>query len=445
MKGVQILIVEDESIVAKDIQTGLMRSGYTDTLVAANGADGIRMAADCHPDLVLMDITLGKGMLDGFAAAERIKELIDIPVVYLTGRADEKSLRRASITKPYGYLIKPFQTRELVMAVEIAISRHGLERRLRESNDWLSTILASIGDGVVATDAKGRIRFVNKTAEALFGKKGQDMVGEDLDEQLRLYAPVTGERIPGTRTMMERTQEAEVSLTDVLFRSPSGVDKPVDVTLALTEPETESGGRALVCVLRDIGERKLAEEYIRYLAYHDALTGLPNRMNLFERFQSAMTQSRRHGRNLAVLFLDLDDFKIVNDTLGHASGDALLRDLALRLRDCVRTDDTVARLAGDEFIIILNDVASASDVEVVAGKILERLGEAFQIDGQSVSVTASVGISLYPLHSRELDDLIRYADTAMYLAKQRGKSAYVIYNADWKAQLPASGSDGNVR
>lgn len=436
MTSAKILIVEDEIIVARDIQARLERAGYDDSVIATTGDDAVRIAWEVKPDLILMDIILRRGFMDGFSTVQKIKEHLDVPVVYLTARGDDASLRKAKITKPYGYVMKPFQTRELVMAVEIALNRHELEQKLHESNRWLTTTLASIGEGVVATDGHGKIRFANSIAASLLECPPEDIAGRDLDEHLRLFTSLSREPVPSPHLLLERTQDRIVSLTDVILKTAAGNERPLDVTVAAMESDgTEN--QSFVCVFRDITERKMAEEYVRHLAYHDSLTGLPNRVNLFERIQGSMIQCQRHGRNMAVLFLDLDDFKIVNDTLGHAAGDALLKELADRLRESVRADDIIARLAGDEFIIVLSDVAAISDIERVAEKIVSRLAEPFAIEDNEVIVTASIGISIFPLHSYEMDDLIRYADTAMYLAKQRGKSDYVIYNAEWKAQLPA--------
>ncbi len=436
MNSAKIMIVEDEIIVARDVQARLEKAGYEAPVIATTGDDAVRLARESRPDLILMDIILRRGFMDGFSTVEKIREHRDVPVVYLTGRGDDASLRKARVTKPYGYVLKPFQTRELVMAVEIALSRHELERQLQESNRWLSTTLASIGEGVVATDRSGKIRFANSIAASLLECPPDEIAGRDIDSYLRLFSSSTREALPSPHHLLERTQDRIVSLTDVVLRTAAGNEKPLDVTVASLDT-SHNDNRSFVCVFRDITERKMAEEYIRNLAYHDALTGLPNRTLLFDRIQKAMVQCQRHGRNMAVLFLDLDDFKIVNDTLGHAAGDALLKDLAARLQDSIRTDDLVARLAGDEFIIILNDVATLMDIEQVAAKIVSRLEESFTVGGSEVTVTASIGISIFPMHSYEMDDLIRYADTAMYLAKQRGKSDYVIYNADWKTQLPA--------
>lgn len=177
----------------------------------------------------------------------------------------------------------------------------------------------------------------------------------------------------------------------------------------------------------DITARKQAEARLRHLASHDALTALPDRILFMDRLGQALADARRHKRSAAVLYLDLDGFKQINDTLGHDAGDLLLKEAAQRLLACVRANDTVARMGGDEFTIILTDIAQAEDVNPIAGKILAALSERFQVAGNELFVTASIGVSLYPGHGGDPHHLLKNADAAMYAAKQQGKNCYRYY------------------
>ncbi len=180
--------------------------------------------------------------------------------------------------------------------------------------------------------------------------------------------------------------------------------------------------------LVDITERKLAEERIEFRAYHDSLTGLPNRMSLKDRLHLALAQARRSGRGFAVVWLDLDDFKKINDTLGHVVGDRILQEVAVRLRDCVREEDAVARLGGDEFLLLLVSVRHKEQAARVAKKILGRMGEPFRVDGHELHVTTSAGIALYPQDGKDAGTLLKNADGAMYRAKELGRNAYQLYD-----------------
>ena len=177
----QILVVEDEYIVAKDIQNTLTNLGYTVPAIAASGEEAIKKAGEMQPDLILMDIVL-KGALDGVETANEIKTQLDIPVVYLTAYADDKTLQRAKITEPYGYLIKPFEERELHSTIEMALYKQSMEKRLKDSEQWLSTTLNSIGECVIATDNKGVITFINPVAEELIGCEYDNVLGKQLQD-----------------------------------------------------------------------------------------------------------------------------------------------------------------------------------------------------------------------------------------------------------------------
>ena len=189
-------------------------------------------------------------------------------------------------------------------------------------------------------------------------------------------------------------------------------------------------GDGLVRAVRYAIERQHAEDRLAYLAHHDALTGLPNRTLLQDRLDQAVAQARRYGHGLAVLFLDLDGFKPVNDTLGHDMGDRLLQEVATRLTGCLRESDTVARLGGDEFTLLLPEIAQAHDAVAVAQKIVEVLAAEIVLDGRRLRVTSSIGISLYPTSSETAEGLLKSADTAMYRAKKLGAGRYEFYSPD---------------
>ncbi len=194
--------------------------------------------------------------------------------------------------------------------------------------------------------------------------------------------------------------------------------------------ELDAAGRPvrLFGVIQDITERKAVEAQVEYLAYHDQLTGLPNRVLVRDRFELAVAYAARNGGKVALLFLDLDHFKTINDALGHAVGDALLREVAARLQMCVRDTDTISRQGGDEFLIVLSDVRDAESISALSGKMLEQLCQPFRIDGHDLSTSVSIGATVYPDDGENFDTLLKKADTAMYHAKEAGRNACYFFN-----------------
>jgi diguanylate cyclase (GGDEF)-like protein/PAS domain S-box-containing protein len=229
-----------------------------------------------------------------------------------------------------------------------------------------------------------------------------------------------------------RTGELEVLTFVTVHRRKNGTTYPVEVKLQLSRTEQPP---VFVAIIQDITERKKAEERLSFLANYDALTGLPNRVLLGERLQQALVEAQRHQRRVAVLFLDLDRFKYINDSLGHEAGDALLRVVADRLRATVRAGDTVARQGGDEFVLVLANVAHLEDVARVASKILLQVGEPLVLQGREVNITPSIGIAVYPEENQSAEILLKYADIAMYHAKERGRNNFQFYTPDLNRRL----------
>ncbi|MCR4437792.1 MAG: PAS domain S-box protein [bacterium] len=260
-KRARILVVEDVAITAMDIKRRLQGLGYEVVGVAASGEDAIAKAENERPDLVLMDIKL-KGEMDGVQAAEEVRRRMDIPVVYLTAYSDETTLQRAKVTQPFGYVLKPFEERELHTAVEMALYRHTLERRLRESEQWLATTLRSIGDAVVATDAAGRIVFMNPVAEALVGCTQEEALGKAWNEILTILDEETHDPVSDPVAAVLKDGKPLTLLRTVLVNRRDGRQIPIDDTAA---PIRDDSGRILgvVLVFQDVTARREAEERIK--------------------------------------------------------------------------------------------------------------------------------------------------------------------------------------
>jgi diguanylate cyclase (GGDEF)-like protein/PAS domain S-box-containing protein len=545
-----ILVVEDEAIIAMDLVQHLNDFGYRVVGVAHTADDAVARAAATKPDLVLMDIVL-VGAGDGVAAADLIREQFDIPVVYLTAHSDADTLARAVQSAPAGFLTKPFNPRELRATIETVLYKSILERRLAESERWLASTLRCVGDGVFATDAQGRVRFMNPTAECMTGVPLAQAIGQDIAQVLKFAgdpgehvahavlrqreqsgivfgtqlvhssgrhlpvadsaAPIiteTGdllgavvvisdvrERIelenelraseqrfasaflnaangmclidlhgrfmqvnPMLCQMLDRDEASLLDASHLKVVHPDYRAAEEDARRALLAGEiasfqaeheylTRGGQRLWVLVsaarvdsgkgepfcfvyqIHDIRERKRVEGELVRLAHFDPLTGLPNRALLEMEAERAVELARRHGRRLAVLFLDIDRFQHVNDTLGHRSGDVLLQAIAERLHAGVRHTDIVGRLGGDEFVVIA-DVERPQIAMILASKLHDAVAAPVRIDERELSVSVSVGISIYPEDGRDAGVLFRNADSALHQSKADGRDAISFYRTE---------------
>jgi diguanylate cyclase (GGDEF)-like protein/PAS domain S-box-containing protein len=427
MEKIRILIVEDEGLIARDIENMLKNAGYEVSGVVSSGEEAIEEADKSQPDLILMDIIL-RGDMDGVEAAEKIREHLNIPVIYLTAHTDENTLERAKLTEPQGYTLKPVEQKELLTVIEMALYKHQMEMKLREREGWLATLLQSIGEGVIATDRSGNITFMNPVAEKLTGWRQEESITKPLTSILHLVDEENGKllRISISELLSKNARNPVTGNIQIV-----NYEEKIPIELSATViKDTKESVSGLVLVLHDLTERKRYEEKLRYNAVHDHLTELPNRFLFFDRLNMALANAQRDIHKLAVLMLDLDEFKKVNDTWGHNIGDRLLRSVAYRLIHMFRKGDTIARLGGDEFVLLLPDIPRAEVAINVAERILHSFHKSFEFDGLKISITASIGISVFPDDGEDADTLTRNADIAMYRAKDEGRNRYHQYSRE---------------
>ena len=305
--------------------------------------------------------------------------------------------------------------------------------RLQESERRTRTILDSVSEGILTVDPDGLIETLNPAAQHIFGYRSEEATGRGSDLLMPdLAAMSQGERARG-RVLMAGPGRAR-ELTGV---RRNGQRFPLEVKVSVVHAH----GRDLRIVLaRDITERKESEQRVLYLANHDALTGLPNRILLQARINLALQESGRLSQQVAVLFIDLDHFKTINDSLGHDVGDLLLQAVAGRLRSAVRPGDTVARQGGDEFIVVLAEVSDGRDAELVAQHLQRVLRSPYRLGGHDLRTTASIGISLFPDHGRDADTLLKSSDIAMYLAKAADRGSVRVFESHMNQRVAADHS-----
>lgn len=545
MKSKRILIVEDERIVALNLQQRLTKLGYEVVGRAASGPDAIAKARISAPDLVLMDIHI-EGPMDGIETAARLIDELQLRVIYLTAFSEDTTLDRARATQPYGYLLKPFSERELHATLHMALERRATDLALAESEERgrLALTSASMGSwefapgrsefrtfglasellggggtqSVLSLDAlldcvhpddrastrsaienairdqvpfsiefrqlrPGQpLRWIRVVARAFCAGPGveprligvaQDMTERHaVDARLRQAATVFDETHEGLfildgKRRLQSANPAFVQMTGIDARTGLGFELPFltqemmsshkhselwealqheaswqgelrvahpdgqlfPARLSLSRVAGDAGEPTqIVGILSDFTELRAAQDALRRLAHYDPLTGLPNRLLLLDRLEHALSRSRRKATRVAVMFLDLDHFKRINDTRGHATGDLVLREVATRLQGIVRNDDTAARLGGDEFVVVLESFSDSAHVITVAEKLRSELQRPISVGGQSFEIGTSIGIAMFPDDGQDVEQLLQRADTAMYEAKSSGRNAYFFYD-----------------
>lgn len=310
---------------------------------------------------------------------------------------------------------------------------------LRDKEAYVHAVLDNVNEGIIVLDGAGVIVSFNLAAEKIFGYSGQEIIRQNFGLLMATDNP-------------DLTRKHQKYSTGKTKKSPFGVTREVvglrkDKSIFPLELKTSQiriqDKTLLITTARDISERKEAEQRISYMASHDALTGLPNRALLQDRIQQTLAHNRRRHQMAALLFVDLDKFKVINDTLGHTVGDSLLKEAAQRLRSEVRSEDTVARQGGDEFIILLSRIKHPQQAGTLAQKLLDTLIQPFVINGHELFISASIGISIFPDDGSEIGTLLQNSDIAMYHAKDMGRSNYQFFSAKMNEQAAERQALGN--
>jgi len=439
-KRQRVLVVDDDPTMRLLVREALEPHGL-EVEEAPDGASALALFRASEPNLVLLDVQMPG--LDGFTVCEEIRRIpgaLHTPVVMITGLDDVDSVRRAYeagatdfITKPISWLILSHRVRYLLRAAETV-------RELRESQERLANAQRLARMGSWQLDL---VTGVVQVSEGFLSIYGFPSGGSTLPYQTLLERVHPDDR-PGIIAAGELClREGRSAHIDHRVLLSDGSERIVHSQLMLGLEE--SGRQRLEGTVQDVTERKRAEEQIRYLAYHDSLTGLGNRLLFKERLAVALAQARRNDGVLGVLFLDLDHFKRINDTLGHSVGDRLLQGVADRLVATVRASDVitrsgrmdadhaVSRLGGDEFTMLLTDLRDVQDLAKAARRILDVLSAPFALEGHEVVISGSIGITARPLDGDDVETLLRNADAAMYHAKDRGRNNYQFYTESMNA------------
>lgn len=426
MSKERILIAEDEMGVAGEITASLEGMGYVVVGLADLGETAIQKVQELQPDLVLMEVRL-KGRIDGVDAARQIHTDLDTPVIFISAHADTLTLQTAMLAQAYGMIFKPFEARELKSNITMALYKHGMAQKLRESEERYALAVRAANDGIWDWNLKTNEIYYSGRWKSMLGYKDSE-IESNPNEWFKRVHPEDQKQVQTALVSHIKDRSPHFECEYRMQHSNGSYIWVLSRGLAVRD--AKGIAYRMAGSQSDINARKLAEGRLAHDAVHDALTGLPNRVLFLDRLQNRIERTKRNPNDLfAVMFIDLDRFKVVNDSLGHAFGDQLLVTVASRLKHCLRPEDTISRLSGDEFAILLDSVSEVADARRVADRIKGQLRTTTMLGTVERSPTASIGIVMFNKNYQASGELLRDADAAMYHAKGAGGNQYQVFDS----------------
>lgn len=430
-----LLLIEDNPAQEQLVRKMFHNQGTYRFNLEVSGSieDAVIHLAAKPVDVVLLDTDLKN--TKGLEAIRRVRTVSPrVAIVLLSSPNDEELAIQALREGAQDYLVKgQIEPRELMRALRNAVARKKIEEALFQEKERAQVTLDCIADAVICTDLSGNISFLNPIAEKMTGWPLVEALGRPLAETFKIMDATTRITTPNPMAQAAQEDRSGVLPVNCILVSRDGHEVFIEDSVA---PIHDRGGLVdgSVLVFRDVTLARVLSARVTHLAEHDTLTGLPNRLLLSDRLDQAIAMAQRNSEILAVLFMDLDGFKHINDSLGHSTGDKLLQSVAKQLQRCVRAPDTVSRQGGDEFLVLLQDIEHAEDAAIAANRILKSLVETHSIDGHELHITASIGVSIYPDDGIDSETLIKNADTAMYQAKAQGRHNYKFFKAEMNAR-----------
>jgi diguanylate cyclase (GGDEF)-like protein/PAS domain S-box-containing protein len=431
-----LLLVQGEGANAESVRAALVKTtdAWTRVIWVKTCAEALEcLAGDVASEATIVAIVVDLCLPDcqGLVAFERIFAAApQIPILVLCAAEREEAAKQAVHEGAQDYLLKErLDDYLLPKALANMIDRAAISEALFAEKERAEVTLNSIGDAVMSCDIAGRITYLNAVAERLTGWTRTEATGLPLEDVFHVVNGTTNDVVANPMAAAISTNKTVLLEPNSILRRRDGVEAAIEDSAA---PIHDRLGlvTGAVMVFHDVSATRALSLRVSHQAHHDSLTDLPNRVLLQDRLNRAMAMSQRHGKKLAVLFLDVDRFKNVNDSLGHDVGDGLLVLVAQRLLACVRSSDTVSRQGGDEFVILLPELTRGRDAAIRAEKILAVLGAPYDIDSHRVHVTASIGIVIYPDDGADSEMLLKNADFAMYHAKESGRSNFQFFRQE---------------
>jgi len=426
----KILLIENDPVVADKICAPLAAagSGSFDVEWVRTLSEGIERLSKRGVAAVLLELSLPDSR--GIETFDKLFSVApDIPILIL-GNGNEGLAKEAVGRGAQDYLLAGhFDSYSLPRALRNAIERKAVEDALYLEKERAVVTLNSIGDAVLCTDISGHITYLNLVAETMTGWQREEAIGKPLAEVFRIIDGAT--RKPARDPMemaVEQDRTVGLTMNCILIRR-DGFESMIEDSAA---PIHDRVGNVLgaVIVFHDVSAARAMSLKMKHSAQHDLVTNLPNRLLLNDRITQAIAMARRQNRSIALIYLDLDRFKCINDSLGHVTGDKLLQSVSRRLLTSVRASDTVSRQGGDEFVILLSEITYPEHATTSARKILLSLNAPHSIGGQDLNIDGSIGISVYPEDGEDAETLINNADMAMYHAKESGRNNIQFFKAE---------------
>ena len=437
------LVVDDDASLRISMQAALTKAGF-DVIEAAGGKEAIALFQKEQPDLILLDVIMPE--MDGFETCSAIRKLPGgkyVQILMVTGLDDIESTERAFemgandfVSKPLNWIMVGHRARYMERAGRSTRDLTISQQRLAKTQQ-----LAKLGNWDI--NLKTNKFHCSQEACRLLGL--DDIAKPVFYEDF--LSPIVVHEQEEIKSTIRKAIEAQKSFSaNYPIILPDGMKRHILNHGEILFDET-GAAEIMLGAVQDVSELKMAEEEIRFLAFYDGLTGLANRMLFLDRLDQEIKKARRHKQIFALLFLDLDKFKRINDLYGHYVGDLLLKSVSETLRNCIRNIDTAARMSkddsetviarygGDEFIVLLSNIRDAENASKVANRILHEIPSNYNLDGNQVSVTTSIGISVFPADGEEPDLLVRSADSAMYHAKEVGKNNYQFFKESFNAEV----------
>jgi len=436
----QMLIVDDQWSLLQSLQALMRINGYQVDL-ARSGGEAITKLQDNDYQLVLLDLQMPG--IDGLEVLEYIQQAkLDLEVIVISGETSFSSIKDAIRLGAFDFVRKPYKPEELLHTVSRGVDHYRQrrqllhrERKLCESEQVHRFIVNNSPDFIYMLNSQGYFTYVNDMAEELLGYKRKELIGKHFSEIIHPHNAAESHKFFSEQRTGERaTQSVDIRLMvnphNDRVRSLENHELIMELNAFGVYEEDSEGEKVFLGTLgsaRDITERKRSEEVISHQAYHDMLTRLPNRALFNDRINQTFAHARRSGENFALMFMDLDRFKLINDSLGHVMGDKVLQLVSDRILDCLRAEDTLCRFGGDEFALLLPKITSKESVSSVAEKIMKAVRKPFKHKDHELYVSMSLGIAMYPEAGESRESLLQSADIAMYQVKNDGKDGYCFF------------------